>query len=347
MKRAILFALAVVLVFSSSMTRRAAVVEKKEKLSEYGFFKGEISALVPADDVIAYDVNTPLFSNYAEKVRFIRFPEGSPAVYNDSSAFDMPVGTILIKNFLYPADFRDPAKGRRILETRLLVRLEKGWDAWPYIWNQEQSEAIYDPAGESASVDYIDGKGKKESTLYAIPNKNQCKGCHVSDGKMMPIGITARQLNRDVLVRGEKINQLTYWTRGKFLSGFHSPEKSPRLAVWDDPRSGTLNERARAYLDANCGHCHSSKGPANTSGLLLDVFETRSIHLGVNKTPVAAGRGAGSLKFDIVPGKPDESILVFRMKTTDPAIAMPEIGREQIHSEGVALIEEWIRSGKF
>lgn len=346
MKRTILFGLALVLVLSG-LTHRPADVERKEKLSAYGFFKGELSALAPADDVIPYDVNTALFSNYAEKIRFVRFPSGHSATYNDSSAFDMPVGTILIKNFLYPADFRDPAKGRRILETRLLVRQEKGWEAWPYIWNEEQSEAIYDPAGESKSVSYIDSKGRKKNTLYAIPNKNQCKGCHFSDGKMVPIGITARQLNRDLLVNGETLNQLAYWTERKSLSGFHSPERSPRLAVWDDPRSGSLNERARAYLDANCGHCHSSKGPANTSGLLLDVFETRAIHLGVNKTPVAAGRGAGNLKFDIVPGKPDESILVFRMKTNDPAIAMPEIGREQIHAEGVALIEEWIRSGRF
>jgi hypothetical protein len=62
---------------------------------------------------------------------------------------------------------------------------------------------------------------------------------------------------------------------------------------------------------------------------------------------VAAGRGAGNLRFDVVPGQPQNSILVFRMKTNDPAIAMPEIGREQVHKEGVALIEEWIRKNSF
>jgi hypothetical protein len=62
---------------------------------------------------------------------------------------------------------------------------------------------------------------------------------------------------------------------------------------------------------------------------------------------VAAGRGSGSLRYDIVPGHPNQSILLYRMKTNDPAIAMPEIGREQIHEEGVALIEEWIRKNSF
>jgi hypothetical protein len=119
------------------------------------------------------------------------------------------------------------------------------------------------------------------------------------------------------------------------------------MATWNDPATGTLNERARAYLDANCGHCHSRYGPANTSGLFLDIYETDPGHLGVNKTPVAAGRGAGNLRFDILPGDPQHSILIFRMKTNDPAIAMPEIGRERIHKEGVALIEEWIKKNTF
>jgi uncharacterized repeat protein (TIGR03806 family) len=321
--------------------------ERREKLSEYGFFQGKLSDLVPTDDVLFYDVNTPLFSNYAEKARFIRLPAGASAIYNDSSTFDLPVGTILIKNFYYPLDFRDVSKGRKILETRLLVRSEKGWEAWPYLWNDEQSEAVYDPAGETRTVEYVDSRGKKRSTLYAIPNKNQCKGCHISNGVMMPIGITARQLNRRVNLGDQTVSQLDQWVQRHHLSGLGSSQAAPRLAVWNDPSSGTLNERARAYLDANCGHCHSATGPANTSGLLLDIYESRPVHLGVNKTPVAAGRGAGSLKFDIVPGSPDQSILVFRMKTTDPAIAMPEIGREQIHSEGVALIEEWIRSHQF
>ena len=160
----------------------------------------------------------------------------------------------------------------------------------------------------------------------------------------MPIGTTARQLNRN-LSSENAMNQLQYWNSLGKLSKV--PMQIPRLAVWDDETSGTLNDRARAYLDANCGHCHSAKGPASTSGLFLDIDEKDFGHLGVNKSPVAAGRGAGDLQFDIVPGQPHQSILLFRMNTTDPAIAMPEIGREQIHEEGVKLIEEWIRKNNF
>src|SRR5688500_6530345 len=84
---------------------------RKEKLSEYNFFVGKLSDLKHADDLIPYAVNTPLFSNYAEKLRFVKFPTGQSAQYDDTSAFIFPEGTILIKNFYYPIDFRKPEKG--------------------------------------------------------------------------------------------------------------------------------------------------------------------------------------------------------------------------------------------
>ena len=336
------------LVFLVSFSFRAKeLIIRKDKLSEYGFFKGDLKQLSPDETVIPYSLNTALFSNYAEKLRFLKLPPGSKIVYNDSSVFDFPPGTVLIKNFYFPNDFRKPQKGRKILETRLLVNLESGWEAWPYIWNDEQTDAYYDPAGETKTVSYIDLAGKKVTTPYVIPNKNQCKGCHISNQKMLPIGPSARQLNREVENAVGKQNQLMQWKDQNILNGLQDVMKAPRLPIWDDPTTGNLDSRARAYLDINCGHCHSQKGPANTSGLFLDVYERNASHLGVNKSPVAAGRGAGDLQFDIVPGQPQNSILVFRMKTNDPAIAMPEIGREQVHKEGVALIEEWIRKNSF
>jgi len=322
-------------------------VERKERLSEYNFYKGKISDLIPVEDVIPYDVNTPLFSNYAEKLRFVKFPKGTHASYRDSTAFDFPVGTILIKNFYYPLDFRKPVGPRKIIETRLLVHQPGGWEAWPYVWNDEQTDAVYDPAGDIKTVSYVARNGRRKEVTYAIPNKNQCKGCHVRNESLEPIGVTARQLNREFNYGTSRENQLIHWQSRNLISGVPDKNEIAALAVWDDPATGSLDKRARAYLDANCGHCHSQNGPASTSGLFLDIFEQRKIHLGVGKTPVAAGRGSGKLRFDIVPGKPDQSILVFRMKTNDPAIAMPELGREQVHAEGVALIEEWIRSGDF
>jgi uncharacterized repeat protein (TIGR03806 family) len=322
-------------------------IVRREKLSEYNFFQGALADLLPAPGVVPYGVNTPLFSNYAEKLRFIRLPAGKKAAYNDSVVFELPQGTVLIKNFYYPRDFRKPDGARFLLETRLLVHTPNGWEAWPYVWNEEQTEAFYDPAGEAKMVSYTDKKGKKVTTQYLIPNKNQCKGCHTRGDNFQPIGVNARQLNGAFAYPTGTQNQLTYWAATGMIDLPAEVSQLPRLAVWDDASTGDLNSRARAYLDANCGHCHSRTGPANTSGLFLDIHEQRPVHLGVNKAPVAAGRGSGNFSFDIVPGQPQRSILIYRMKANDPAIAMPEIGREQVHIEGVALIEEWIRKHTF
>jgi uncharacterized repeat protein (TIGR03806 family) len=321
--------------------------ERKEKLSDYGFFEGRLADLKPAQGVLPYTLNSPLFSNYAEKLRFVKLPEGAQVVYNDTVVFDFPRGTVLIKNFYYPADFRKPEKGKKVLETRLLVHEPEGWQAYPYIWNDEQTEAYYDPAGETKTVSYINASGKKVTTPYVIPNKNQCKGCHIRNEKLVPVGPSARQLNGDLSYNGRSENQLQHWSSLGILRQMPSFSAIPKLAMWDDPESGDLNARARAYLDVNCAHCHSRQGPASTSGLFLDIDENDPAHLGVNKAPVAAGRGAGDLLVDIKPGEPHNSIMIFRMRTNDPAIAMPEIGREQIHKEGVALIEEWIRKNTF
>jgi hypothetical protein len=101
-----------------------------------------------------------------------------------------------------------------------------------------------------------------------------------------------------------------------------------------------------AYLDINCSHCHQAIGPASTSGLFLEFDQKEPMKLGIMKTPVAAGNGAGAFDYDIVPGKADESILTFRMNSTEVGIAMPELGRTTIHQEGVELIREWINSMK-
>lgn len=324
-----------------------AVFVRKEKLSEYDFFDGKLSDLRPAKGVYPYDLNTPLFSNYAEKARFFKLPAGKKIRYRDSTVFDFPKGSVLIKNFFYHKDFRKPDRGKTILETRLLVHEEDGWQAYPYIWNEEQTEAFYDPAGETREIRYVNESGRRINTPYIIPNKNQCKGCHLKGNALVPVGPSLRQLNRSTDISGSTMNQLVFWQKEGVLDALPPVSEIPAPVVWDDPATGSLNARARAYLDANCSHCHSQDGPANTSGLFLDVFQTDPTHLGVNKIPVAAGRGSGNLRFDIVPGDPGQSILLYRMRTDDPSIAMPEIGREQVHREGVALIEEWIKKNTF
>ena len=314
-----------------------------ENLSGYKFFSGEMKSLQPVAGIVPYDLNTPLFSNYAEKLRFIKLPVGTKAGYNDSTVFSLPKGTILIKNFYYYNDFRKPAKGRKIIETRLLVNRDSGWATYAYIWNEAQTEAVFEPIGDVITVNYIDVKGKQITSPYVIPNQNQCKGCHSQGNILLPIGLAVRHINGDYDYSEGKQNQLKYWASHNMID--LPTGKIPANANWTDKKA-SVESKARAYLDVNCGFCHSAKGPANTSGLFLDIHNNNPTSLGINKTPVAAGRGSGGFQFDIVPGNPSKSILIYRMTSTDPGISMPEIGREQIHKEGVAVVSEWIKGMK-
>ncbi|MDN5200791.1 SO2930 family diheme c-type cytochrome [Fulvivirgaceae bacterium BMA10] len=316
----------------------------KLKLSDYDFFEGNMANMNPRNGIVPYDLNTPLFSDYAEKLRFIKLPAGTSTDYQEKDVFEFPVGTILIKTFYYYKDFRNKAKGRQLMETRLLIHEDQGWTALPYIWNDEQTEAYLEVAGGNKNIAWINDKGKKKKLNYSIPNVNQCKGCHVRDQKIKPIGPTVRQLNGDFNYGKGDQNQLSHLAKIGWLRGLPDLAAVPKTAVWDDPSTGDLNQRARAWLDINCAHCHSERAPANTSGLLLNIEQEDPVALGILKTPVAAGRGSGGRKYDIVPGSPNESIFIYRLESKDPGIMMPELGRKMVHEEGVALIRDWIRS---
>ena len=340
----LLLLLSVIIVVNLALIpgRQQHLFERKQNLSDYHFFTGKLADLQPAEGVVPYDINSVLFSNYAEKLRFIVLPPGAKASYTKTDALDLPKGTILIKNFYYENDFRNTGRGRRILETRLLVHEDKGWTAYPYVWNDDQTDASYDVAGDIKPISYINNKGKRISIDYIIPNKNQCKGCHIREGQLQPIGPTAAQLNKEYAYSSGMQNQLQYWQQHDMINGLPAVNSIAAMARIDDA-SQTIESRARAYLDVNCGTCHHPQGPANSSGLFLNYDQDPTVELGIMKSPVAAGRGAGKNKFDIVPGQPHKSILTFRMQTNDPGIAMPELGREQVHKEGVKLIREWIK----
>jgi uncharacterized repeat protein (TIGR03806 family) len=306
-----------------------------KKLSEWRLFVGDLKQLRPNEGVVPYDLNTPLFSDYATKARFVWMPKGTAARYNPAEAFEFPPGAVFAKTFSYPG---------RIIETRLLVNTRKGWVGVPYVWNNEQTDATLEIVPDPVTVHWVRPSGEKLTINYIIPNTNQCKSCHDRSKTVVPIGPKARHLNKAYAYSTGPENQLEHWTRIGYLTGVPSPGRAPRNAVWDNPSSGTLEQRARAYLDANCSHCHNPQGPADNAGLYLTADQPDPLRIGFCKVPVAAGHGAGDLRFDMVHGKPDESILVHRLDSVEAKVMMPEIGRTTIHREGVELIRAWVTS---
>jgi uncharacterized repeat protein (TIGR03806 family) len=330
-------------------------------LSDWGVLQARGTHLKLNDGVTPYELNTPLFSDYALKLRTIWMPDGLAAQYNATQEFDFPVGTIISKTFYYrkASDWsagnfhveitdrppRASADGVLdfdsyvLVETRLLVRYAGGWRGYPYVWNAAQTDATLEIAGDVRAIQ-LSGASKPQHINYVVPDANQCGGCHTPDhsaGDLRPLGPKAWQLNRSYEWWGnsDSDSQIAHWMSSGLLQG-----------ATDIPATEieTLQRRSRAYLDANCAHCHNPRGAADTSALHLNIEAPVDRNFGICKTPVAVGRGSGDRPYDIYPGRPDDSILVYRMQHTDPAIAMPELGRSAIHVEGVALISEWIKA---
>ncbi len=335
-----------------------------EKLSSFNFFAWDQAAGHPTfnDEVVPYDLNTPLFSDYALKYRAIYVPEASGgATFDATHVFDLPVGSVVMKTFAFAADLRSPADNVRVVETRLMVRFANGWQAFPYIWNDEQTDAVLSPAGGVRAIDLVDAEGAARTANYLIPQKNQCGNCHAHqvDGASTPVitllGPSARQLDRMYDYGGSigAQNQLTRLADAGMLVDvpaldtitptydFRAIEAGGVAAI----APGDLDRAARDYLDANCAHCHNPSGVQGmTSQLFLNHDNTDVFHLGVCKQPGSAGLGTGGFKYDIVPGNADVSVLAFRITTTSPGAIMPLIGRSLVHTRGTELIRAWINA---
>lgn len=299
------------------------------RLSDYRFFAGSGTAR-PAPQLIGYTLGTPLFSDYTEKQRLIYLPDGQQASVHGDGHVEFPEGAAIIKTFGV-----GEGAAFRPVETRVLLRRAAGWEALPYVWNADGSDAVLKVSGTRIPLKVTRTAGSSVDISYAVPNKNQCKECHQSGSRIVPIGpIWMNMTFADSGAERRFIRQATM-----------PRNRLGKWPVWDDPASGSVEGRARAYLHSNCAHCHNPSGSASNSGLFL-TYTTAApdTAYGIYKRPVAAGRGSGGHEFAIAPGDPDHSIMTHRMNSVEPGIAMPEVGRSLVHEEGVSLIREWISS---
>lgn len=337
--------------------------DSPQALSEWGLFDVSGGALILSEGVVPYDLNTPLFTDYAHKLRTIWLPDTAlPARFRDADYPDFPVGTVISKTFYYPKSESgdavlklDDPKGMlnpmlmdlhqiRLMETRLLVRRDEGWVAVSYVWNDLQTEAKLTKIGDAQNLTLIADDGNEQDFVYIVPDINQCAGCHAPNNttrELAPLGVRPRHLNKLYQYGSEDLNQLQHMEMIGYLTRLNKPDDIRSNVDWSDT-SEPLDLRARSYLDINCSHCHNPVGPADTSGLDLTVDTESGPSLGLCKLPIAAGSGTGGKAFGIVPGAPDESILMHRIESVNPAAMMPELGRSLQHEEGAALIRDWI-----
>jgi uncharacterized repeat protein (TIGR03806 family) len=323
------------------------------RLSEWGLFHLDATLLEPNERTQVYLPANQLFTDYAHKLRTLYVPAGSQArLVMDE--IEYPVGTILSKTFYYPTNaagkfikVADQAlksidlATNTLMETRILVRRDAGWEAFPYVWNDEQTEAFLRIAGATKKVS-LHSEQETTDFSYFVPNGNQCSGCHVTshpDGGMHPLGAIASQLHAKLTPADAGLQTSNLVTKG----WLDQAPSAAATASWQD-ESLPLGQRAAAYLNMQCGHCHNPEGAADTSALILSGSHTLAVNMGICKPPIAAGGGAGNFRYGIHPGKPNESILTYRMASQKPDEMMPELGRSLAHAEGIALVSKWIEA---
>jgi len=298
-----------------------AVAEFLPKLSELNLFKGSPSGLITNTTTHEYSLSTPLYSDYAYKFRTISLPRGAQMTYNDEGLLQFPDSTVISKTFYYLNDEQNPSLGKKLIETRLLIKINGAWSMGNYLWNEEQTDAFFSNSAPSVSVDWIDTNGSNRSVNYKVPFSINCTQCHNINNVTRPIGPKARNLN--FTYNGK--NQLQYFVDKGLLSGVPDVSQIERLPDWVDS-SFTLQERARAYIDMNCAHCHQPGGLHNSNIPDRPDFRYETAYEDSN---------IFELRLDIR-----------NRVETSPAFgpSMPLIGISELHTEGVDLIHEYIDS---
>ena len=178
-------------------------------LSEMGIYTGLMSNLTPAENVHLFDLNSRLFTDYAHKQRLIRMPEGTAMQYNGDDLLPIfPDNTIITKTFYYFLDETNPSLGKKIIETRVLIKTEGTWKIGNYKWNEAQTDAVYTNNGSQVDVSYVDMNGGNQTIDYVIPSNDDCITCHNIDNIKLPIGPKLRNMNFNPMNGTVNQNQL-------------------------------------------------------------------------------------------------------------------------------------------
>lgn len=308
-------------------------------LSEYRFFTGDMKNHLPNQGVIPFQPASGLFTDYAQKKRFVWLPPGMQGTYiADNKIIDLPVGSALIKTFYY--DNVQPAGVTMLIETRVMIRKTSGWEFAEYVWNEAQTEATLSMNGSFVSLAW-DENGTPKNTNYRIPSSIECLTCHKSNNTPIPIGIKPQNLNNDFTYPTGRVNQLQYFISKGILQN-NLPFNIVSTIDYHDT-SQSLKTRLRSYLDINCSHCHQENSHCDYRPLRLAFSETLDpVNLGQCVTPDDVFDPL--LSNIILPGNYNKSMMYFRLSSVDETNRMPLLGRTLVDDAGVKLLRDYILS---
>jgi uncharacterized repeat protein (TIGR03806 family) len=274
--------------------------------------------LSPPGWVIPYGVNVPFWSDGAEKTRWVALPEGAAITADGEGDLEFPVGTVIVKHF---------ELGGALVETRLLMRHDDGdWAGYSYRWE-----------GKDAALLSGSALATSEASSWYYPARSECLQCHTEAGGRT-LGLEVAQLNGDFTYpNGATQNQLAAWIEAGVLDPKLDVEAAPALP--DLEGEAPLEDRARAYLHANCAQCHTAGGTGGgEANMRFDVSLADSLLC--DGVPAHGDLGVADARL-VAPGEPERSLVPLRMKE-EGAYRMPGLGSIVVDEAGVSLIEAWI-----
>ena len=246
----------------------------------------------------------------------IYLPPGSKLKAINNDLVEFPEGTILVKTFFYFKDKRNPALGKKIIETRLLVKKDNLWNVATYMWNETQDEANLLTIGYTKNINWLDENGKSQAVAYKIPKNDACVTCHLSNNLVMPLGPKIQNLNRDVNRNDSIQNQLNYFSSLGLMEAV-SPSNYFALPNYGNTALSRV-ERARAYMEINCAHCHRPEGYA--TDIKVNLLFATSVH------DLGLGEHADHFAPQLEKGK------------------MPKLGTTIVDTMGVNLMKDFLKS---
>lgn len=307
------------------------------RLSETGCF-GDLKILQPGPDLIPYEVSSPLWTDGAFKPRYMVVPSDEQITINADGSWSFPDGSVLIKMFGFELEVGEPGS-RRMVETRIMARRNGRWEYATYEWNEEGTDAVLLADGKVVELT-IQDRGESKVLEYLFPDGDSCITCHgaaIDD----VLGPKTAQLNRDHDYDGVIANQLVAMAEIDLFALDANEELDPTT----EPRmpspqheEGKLEERARAYLDANCAHCHRPGGWAPPDVGLDLRYETALEDTGLCED-MKFFDWAGVPR--VAPGNPQGSG-VFQRFVLQDALRMPSLGTSTVDPFGVELLSNWI-----